>query len=170
MLIFYMNTDDVLVIEKQLEIDQKTDLISKQKKPTLSEAQLELKAQVLVEKFFRAKDELKDIKNALKAYKVSSEKMEELKKARKEFTQQITDEKDRIEAEFQKDKIYNELREKVLDQEEKIAVAKQDLRIILKEKAMENEFVEIKFEVNGQPFKLQTQAKVAIYFNGKEEK
>ncbi|MDP2691994.1 MAG: hypothetical protein Q8O95_06365 [bacterium] len=165
-----MNTDDVLVIEKQLEIDQKTDLISKQKKPTLSEAQLELKAQVLVEKFFRAKDELKDIKNALKAYKVSSEKMEELKKARKEFTQQITDEKDRIEAEFQKDKIYNELREKVLDQEEKIAVAKQDLRIILKEKAMENEFVEIKFEVNGQPFKLQTQAKVAIYFNGKEEK
>jgi len=49
-------------------------------------------------------------------------------------------------------------------------VAKQDLKVALKERAMKNEFVEMEFEVDGVPFKLQTQAKVALYFNGKEEK
>jgi len=146
------------------------DAISSSKKDQGSDMRFEAKAQALLERMFRAKDDMKEFKNALKAYKVTSEKMEELKKARKEFTDQINDEKERIEAEFQKDKTYNELREKVLDCEEKIAVSKQDLRILLKEKAMENEFFEMQFDINGIPFKLQSQAKVALYFNGKEEK
>lgn len=146
------------------------DPISSSKKDQATEARLEVKAQALVERLFHAKDDLKDVKNALKAYKVTSEKLEELKKARKEYSQQIAEEKVRIEAEFQKDKTYNELREKVLDCEEKIAVAKQDLRVALRDKAMKNEFVEIAIEVDGQPVKLQSQVKVALYFNGKEEK
>lgn len=146
------------------------DPISAHKKDQSGDVRFQAKAQALIERMFRAKDEMKEFKNALKAYKVTSEKMEELKKARKEFTDQINDEKERIEAGFQKDKTYNEIREKVLDAEEKIAVAKQDLRVLLKEKAMENEFFEMEFEVDGVPFKLQSQAKVALYFNGKEEK
>jgi len=146
------------------------DPISAAKKDQAGDMRFEAKAQALVERMFHAKDEVKELKNALKAYKVTSEKMEELKKARKEFTDQINDEKDKIEAGFQKDKTYNELREKVLDHEEKIAVAKQDLRVLLKEKAKDNEFFEMEFDVNGVPFKLQSQAKVALYFNGKEEK
>lgn len=146
------------------------DPISASKKDLGDGVRFEAKAQAMVERMFRAKDDLKEVKNVLKAYKVTSEKMEELKKARKEFTDQINDEKERVEAEFQKDKTYNELREKVLDCEEKIAVSKQDLRVLLKEKAMDNEFFEMEFDVNGIPFKLQSQAKVALYFNGKEEK
>lgn len=157
------------VSEETTETSEEKSTISESKKD-LSGLPVREQAQMHVERMFRAKDELKDIKNALKAYKVTSEKMEELKKARKEFTQQINEEKDRVEAEFQKDKTYNELREKVLDQEEKIAVSKQDLRVILRDEAMKNEFFELQFEVNGIPFKLQSQAKVAIYFNGKEEK
>lgn len=146
------------------------DAISTSKKDQSGDVRFEAKAQAMVERMFRAKDDLKELKNALKAYKITSEKLEELKKARKEFTDQINDEKDAIEAGFQKDKTYNELREKVLDCEEKIAVSKQDLRVLLKEKAKETEFFEMEFEVNGIPFKLQSQAKVALYFNGKEEK
>jgi hypothetical protein len=146
------------------------DSISSNKKDQGSDMRFEAKAQAMVERMFRAKDDLKELKNALKAYKVTSEKLEELKKARKEFTDQINDEKDVIEAGFQKDKTYNEIREKVLDAEEKIAISKQDLRVLLKEKAKETEFFEMEFEVNGIPFKLQSQAKVALYFNGKEEK
>lgn len=146
------------------------DAISTSKKDQGSDMRFEAKAQAMVERMFRAKDDLKELKNALKAYKITSEKLEELKKARKEFTDQINDEKDAIEAGFQKDKTYNEIREKVLDAEEKIAVSKQDLRVLLKEKAKETEFFEMEFEVNGIPFKLQSQAKVALYFNGKEEK
>ena len=161
--------DDVQVEETSQEEAASTDSISQSKKE-LSGLPIKDQAQMHVERMFRAKDELKDLKNALKAYKVTSESMEELQKTRKELTQQINDEKDRIEAEFQQDKTYNELREKVLDAEEKIAVAKQDLRTILREEAMKSDFVEMQFEVNGIPFKLQSQAKVAIYFNGKEEK
>jgi len=158
------NRDDVQVMEASA-----SDPISKKKK-NLSRLPLKEQAHSIVQRMFRAKDELKEIKNALKAYKITSEKLEELKQARKEFTQQINEAKDGIEAEFQKDKTYNELREKVLDAEEKIAVSKQDLRVLLKEEALKNDFVEMVFEVDGQPFKLQSQAKVAIYFNGKEEK
>jgi hypothetical protein len=167
--------DEEVVEEIQTETQEEessetsSDPISEKKKD-LSGLPIREQAQMHVERMFRSKDELKEIKNALKAYKVTSEKMEELKKARKEFTQQINEEKDRVEAEFQKDNAYNKLREQVLDAEEKIAVSKQDLRVILREEAMKNEFFELKFEVNGIPFKLQSQAKVAIYFNGKEEK
>jgi primase-polymerase (primpol)-like protein len=165
------NMSDETAVQEEVEKAEKkvSDPISAKKK-SLAGLPVREQAQMHVERMFRAKDELKEIKNALKAYKVTSEKMEELKKARKEFTQQINEEKDRVEAEFQKDKTYNELREKVLDQEEKIAVSKQDLRVILRDEAMKNEFFELQFEVNGIPFKLQSQAKVAIYFNGKEEK
>ena len=146
------------------------DPISAKKKEQSVDVSVEMKAQALVERLFHAKDDIKDIKNALKAYKITSEKMEELKKARKEFTDQINEEKDRVEAGFQKDKTYNELREKLLDAEEKVAIAKQDLRVALKDQALKNDFMEMEFEVNGVLFKLQTQAKVALYFNGKEEK
>lgn len=164
--------DDVAVEEEVQaeEAVQEKDPISQKKKEQGGKAGLEMKAQASVERLIRAKENLKDIKNALKAYKITSESLEELKKARKEMTQQINDEKDRIEAEFQKDETYNKLREDILDAEEKIAVAKQDLRVMLREQAMQNEFVEMQFEINGIPFKLQSQAKVALYFNGKEEK
>lgn len=170
--------DDVAGVEEVLEEEavqeetqeQTQDPISQSKKDLGGKAGLEMKAQASVERLVRAKEKLKDIKNALKAYKVTSEPLEDLKRTRKELTQQINDEKDRIEAEFQKDQTYNKLREDVLDAEEKIAVAKQDLRVMLREQAMQNEFVELQFEINGIPFKLQSQAKVALYFNGKEEK
>jgi len=148
--------------------DTKVDPISKSKKDLSSG--LEVKAQAMVERLFRAKENLKDVKDTLKAYKITSEKLEELKKARKAFTDQVNDEKTRIEAQFQKDKTYNELREKALDCEEKIALSKQDLRQLLKDEALEKGFVELTVEVEGQIMKLQSQAKVAIYFNGKEEK
>lgn len=144
--------------------------ISQHRKDQGADEKIRMKAQAIVERLFQSKDSLKDLKNTIKAYKVTSEKLEELKKSRKEFTQQITDEKGRIEAGFQKDKSYNDLREKILDAEEKIAVAKQDLKVLLKEEAMKHEFVELEFEVDGVPFKLQSQMKVALYFNGKEEK
>jgi hypothetical protein len=160
--------EDTTVQNSTTEVEK--DVISANKKDQGGDMRFEAKAQGLLERMFRSKDDLKEYKNALKAYKVTSEKMEELKKARKEFTDQINDEKTRIEGEFQKDKTYNEIREKILDCDEKIALSKQDLRVLLKEKAMENEFFEMQFDVNGIPFKLQSQAKVALYFNGKEEK
>lgn len=158
-----------------VHVQQKTqqatkDPISLGKKDQSSEMQLQFRAQALVERLLRSREEVKELKNALKAYKVTSEKLDTLKKARKKYTEEINDEKALIEGRFQKDKTYNELREKVLDHEEKIAVSKQDLRILLREQALKNEFVELTLEVDGQPLKLQSQAKVALYLNGKEEK
>ncbi len=161
--------EDVVLDEVQEEVSEQKDKISEKKKD-LSGMPIRDQAKMHVERLFRAKDDQKDVKNALKAYKVTSEKMEELKKARKEFTQQINDEKAKIEEEFQKEPEYNKLREQQLDAEEKMAVAKQDLRVLLREEALKQDFVELKFDVDGIPFKLQSQAKVAIYFNGVEAK
>lgn len=144
--------------------------ISASRKDQSSDMKVKMQAQAIVERLFRSKEDLKAIKDALKDYKISSEKLEELKKSRKVFTQQINDEKVKIEEKMNKDKAYLELREKILDHEEKIAVAKQDLRVLLRAEALEKGMVEMEFDVNGQPIKLQSQAKVALYFNGREEK
>lgn len=161
--------DTAVQDSKTTQNDQK-DAISGAKKDQSGDEQGQLKAKALVQKLFNAKDNLKDVKNALKAYKVTSEKLEELAKARKEFTDQINEEKERIEAQFQKDKTYIELREKKLDAEEKIAVAKQDLRVAMLDETIKKQFVEMEVDVNGVPMKLQTQVKVNLYFNGREEK
>lgn len=144
--------------------------ISASRKDQSSNLKIKLQAQALVERLFRSKEDLKAIKDALKDYKISSEKMEELKKSRKVYTQQINDEKMKIEEKMNKDKAYLSLREKVLDHEEKIAVVKQDLRVLLRAEALSKGMVEMEFDVNGQPIKLQSQVKVALYFNGREEK
>ncbi|MDF2379346.1 MAG: hypothetical protein P1V18_03950 [Candidatus Gracilibacteria bacterium] len=156
-------------VVQEEEVTEK-DPISSSKKDLTGDEKGQLKAKALVHKIFDAKDNMKDVKNALKAYKITSEPLEELKAARKELTQQINDEKDRIEGEFQKDDTYMKLREQKLDAEEKIAVAKQELRIAMMDETLEKQFVEMKLEVNGVPMKLQTQVKVDLYFNGKVEK
>lgn len=152
--------------------DQKTGQngISASRKDQSSDMKVKMQAQAIVERLFRSKEDLKAIKDALRDYKISSEKMEELKKSRKVFSQQINDEKMKIEEKMNKDKAYIEFREKALDHEEKIAVAKQDLRILLRAEALEKGTVEMEFDVNGELVKLQSQAKVALYFNGREEK
>lgn len=144
--------------------------ISASRKDQSTDLKVKMQAQAIVERLFRSKEDLKAIKDALRDYKISSEKLEELKKSRKVFSQQINDEKMKIEEKMNKDKAYIEFREKVLDHEEKIAVAKQDLRVLLRAEALAKGMVEMEFDVNGQPVKLQSQAKVALYFNGKEEK
>lgn len=50
------------------------------------DTQITTKAQQLVLNLVEGKEELRDVKNALKAYKVTSEKLEQLKSERKKST------------------------------------------------------------------------------------
>ena len=149
---------------------QKKDVISSSKPDQSGEERKVLKVQAAVEKLYRSKDDLRDVKNALKHFKVTSELLEELRKAKKDIGGQFNEEKERIEAEFSKDGTYNKLREEKLDKEEQIALAKQDLRKSLEKETIANGMAEIEVEVDGMPVKLQTQVRVELYFNGVEEK
>jgi len=91
--------DDVQIEEEVSETSE--DTISKSKKEQGSGPGLEIKAQASVAKLLRAKESLKDIKNALKAYKVTSEKLEELKKLEREVQ---GDEHPVFEIEFQSER------------------------------------------------------------------
>lgn len=152
------------------QVVQKKDVISSSKPDQSSDERGKLKVKVAVEKLYRAKDDLRDVKNALKHFKVTSELLEELRKAKKDIGAQFNEEKERIEAEFSKDGTYNKLREEKLDKEEQIALAKQDLRKSLEKETIANGMAEIEVEVDGMPVKLQTQVRVELYFNGVEEK
>lgn len=136
----------------------------------MTSTKIKATAEQLVLNLFRGKEELKSVKNALKAYKITSEELEDLKKQRKEFTAMINEEKGRIDVEFQKDPAYNKLREEKLDAEEKIAVAKQEIKTLMKDPTRQKEFVEMSLEIDGNPIKLQTQLSLKLYFNGQEEK
>jgi len=129
---------------------------------------VEAKAQQLVLDMFEAKEDIKDVKNALKAYKIASPEMESLKAKRKELNQMIAEEKERIERGF--DPTYNELREQLLVAQEKHAIAKQAIKVALMDPARDKDFVEMDFRVKGMPVKIQAQLSLKLFSNGKEEK
>lgn len=136
----------------------------------MTDTKVQATAQQLVLGLFRAKEDLKQVKNALKAYKITSEDLEDLKEQRKKLTQMINEEKDRIEAEFLKDDAYKKLREEQLDAKERIQVAKLEIKGLLKDPTKQKEFLEMEVDVDGVPMKIQTQLSLKLYFNGKEEK
>lgn len=128
---------------------------------------IQSQAEQLVLNLFGEKFQLKEVKNALKAYKITSEKMEVLKQTRKELNNQIKEEKEKIESEF--DETYNQLREQKLEAEEKIAIAKQDIKTLLKQSAKDNEHVELSVDVHGDIVKIQAQMSMELFLNGKKE-
>jgi hypothetical protein len=165
--------DEVAVEKKDVISKSKPDHASLEELRTVGQSSDErgkIKVKAAVEKLYRAKDDLRDVKNALKAWKVTSERLEELRKVKKEIGDEFKEEKERIEAEHAQDGDYNKLREEKLDKEEQIALAKQDLRKTLEKETVEKGMAEIEVEVDGHPVKLQTQVKVELYFNGVEEK
>jgi ABC-type uncharacterized transport system fused permease/ATPase subunit len=169
LIIIYMS-DSAVKDEVMEEVSKKKDSISKSKPDQSADARGKMKVQSAVEKLYRAKDDLRDVKNALKAWKVTSERLEELRKVKKEIGDEFKEEKERIEREHAQDADYNTLREEKLDKEEQIALSKRDLRVALEKETIEKGMAEIEVEVDGHPVKLQTQVKVELYFNGVEEK
>jgi hypothetical protein len=161
--------DDAVLVDAEMVAEVEEDKISVVRRDQ-SSAKSGLKAELIVEKLLRAKDQLKEVKNGLRAYRATNQKIEELNVAKKELTAQINEEKELIESEFAKDPTYNKLREEKLDAEEKIAVSKQDLKLAMLQKVDANGIAELEVQYEGAPLKVQSQVTVQLFVNGKEEK
>ena len=127
------------------------------------------KVEQLALDIFEAKRKRKEVNRELKAYKITSEKLEELKKARKQYNDQIKEEKERIEEEFKKDETYNELREEKESSEETIANSKLELKILLTGEAKNSGSVKYEVDVHGQKLQIYAQLSLGLFLDGKQE-
>jgi hypothetical protein len=166
-------SDDAVLVDEEVVVDEainsEKDSISVVRREQ-SAGKSGLKAEVIIDKLLKGKDHLKEVKNGLRAYRVTNLKIEELSAAKKELTAQINDEKGLVETEFAKDPTYNKLREEKLDAEEKIAVAKQELKVVMLQQVDSNGIAEVEVQYEGAPLKVQSQVTVQLFVNGKEEK
>ena len=127
------------------------------------------KVEQLALNLFEAKKKRKEVNKELKAYKITSEKLEELKKARRQYNEQIKEEKERIEGEFQKDETYNGLREEKESSEETIANSKLELKILLTGEAKNSGSVKYEVDVHGQKLQIYAQLSLDLFLDGKQE-
>ena len=116
------------------------------------------------------KEKLADAKEMLKNFKVKSDKLTELKKAKKELAEQIADEKDHIEDEFYADKDYEQSKNDELTYKNQIREKNAELRELMAQVNVDQQLSTYDYNVKGEPMKVQVERVVKVYINGKEEK
>lgn len=134
--------------------------------PASSEVQIDsiLNALMLIQ------GKLQGSKDILKHYKIKSERLTQLKRAKKELGEQIAEEKDRIESEYYEDKDYEQAKNDQLTYKNEIKEKKSELGVILHSKYKAPTLQTEEHIVNGEPVKLQLQFIPDIYINGRSLK
>lgn len=118
----------------------------------------------------RIKDKLQDARVILKDFKVRSERLTELKKAKKELWEQIGEEKERIESEFYEDKDYEQSKNDELTYKNQIKEKSGELRQVMAQVNVDQQLSTYEYNIKGEPLKMQVERVVKVYINGREEK
>ena len=116
------------------------------------------------------KDKLADAKAILKDYKVKSDRLSQLKKAKKELAEQIDEEKDRIESDFYEDKDYEQSKNDELTYKNQIKEKSSELREAMAQVNVDQQLSTYEYNVKGEPIKMQVERVVKVYLNGREQK
>lgn len=116
------------------------------------------------------KEKLANAKEILKSFKVKSDRLTELQKAKKELLEQINDEKDRIEDEFYSDKDYETSKNDELTYKNQIREKNAELRELISKVNTDQQLSTYDYNIKGEPLKVQVERVVKVYINGKEEK
>lgn len=116
------------------------------------------------------KDKLFGAKGILKSYKVKSDKLTALVKARKELTAQIEEEKRHIENDFLEDKDYSESKADELKYKNAITEKSADIREVVREINKDQQLSTYDYNIKGEILKMHVERHVKVYINGKEEK
>lgn len=115
-------------------------------------------------------DRLENAKAILKHYKIKSERLTQLKQAKKELNQQIDDEKKLIEDEFLEDSDYENARNTELTTKNEIKEKNAELRQVMERANPNDQLATYDYNIKNVPVKLQLERRVTIYINGKEAK
>ncbi|MBU0577298.1 hypothetical protein KJ742_06295 [Patescibacteria group bacterium] len=124
----------------------------------------------LLQDLMGIKEKYANAKEILKSYKVKSDRLTELQKAKKEMLEQITDEKNRIEDEFYEDKDYEQSKNDELTYGNQIREKSSELRKVMAEVNPDQQLSTYDYNIKGEKLKMQVERIVKVYINGKEEK
>jgi len=116
------------------------------------------------------KEKLSDARLILKGYKIQSERLSQLKKAKKELGEQCEEEKRRIEDEFLADKDFEQAKNDELNAKNDIKEKNSELRQMMAKLNPGQDLSIYDYNIKGEPTKLQVQRVVKVFINGKEEK
>ena len=124
----------------------------------------------LLQELIELKEKLEDAKVILKDFKVRSEKLSQLKKAKKEIGEQIEEEVDRIESEFYEDKDYEQSKNDELTYKNQIKEKNAELRQAMAQLNVDQQLSTYEYNIKGEPMKMQVERVVKVYLNGREQK
>ncbi|MBN2096409.1 hypothetical protein JW752_03325 [Candidatus Peregrinibacteria bacterium] len=116
------------------------------------------------------KEKLQDARAILRGYKVTSDRLTQLKRAKKDLGDQMEEEKKNIEDEFLEDTDYENAHNDELDYKNKIKDKNAELRKLMAEVNKNQDLSTYDYNIKGEPMKVQVQRVVKVFINGKEEK
>lgn len=130
----------------------------------------EPKAENILVDLMSLKDKLEDAKAILKSYKIRSERLTQLKRAKKDLNLQIEEEKKNIEDEFLENEDYEQASNDQLALKNQIKEKNSDLKVAMSNINTSQTLSSYEYNIKGEPIKLQVERVVKVYINGKEEK
>lgn len=124
----------------------------------------------LLLQIIEAKDKLTDTKAILKHYKMESDRLTQLKQAKKELQDQINEEKDRIEDEFYSDETYETASNDEKTYKNQIKELTSELKQVMAQVDTDQQMSTYSYNIKGEKIKMQVERVAKVYLNGKEEK
>lgn len=124
---------------------------------------------ILVE-LMALKEKLQDSNVTLRSYKMRSDRLTQLKRAKKDLNEQVEEEKKNIEDEFLDDADYETAKNDELTLKNEIKEKSSDLRQVMAQINPKENLSTYDYNVKGEPLKVQVERVVKVYINGKEEK
>jgi len=116
------------------------------------------------------KDKLQNSREILRGYKITSEKLTQLKRVKKELNEQIEEEKKNIEDGFLDDKDYETAANDELTLKNQIKEKNAELRQTMTQVNRNQDLSTYDYNIKGEQVKMQVQRIVKVYINGKEQK
>lgn len=124
----------------------------------------------LLTELVELKDKIASAKEILRSYKIRSERLTQLKRAKKDLNEQLEEEKKNIEDEFLEDKDYEQASNDELTLKNQIKEKNAELRQTMAQVNVGQQLSTYDYNIKGEPLKMQVERVVKVYINGKEEK
>jgi len=116
------------------------------------------------------KDKLQNSREILRGYKITSEKLTQLKRAKKELNEQLEEEKKNIEDGFLDDKDYETAANDEITLKNQIKEKNAELRQTMTQVNRNQDISTYDYNIKGEQVKMQVQRVVKVYINGREQK
>ncbi len=116
------------------------------------------------------KEKMADAKAVLRGYKVQSERLTQLKRAKKDLGAQIEEEKKGIEDEFLENKDYEQAANDELTLKNDMKEKNAELRQVMAQINRDQDLSTYDYNIKGESMKMQVQRVVKVFINGKEER